>query len=242
MNKILDNHINDPLEIIELNINNKKFPRINTITQEEYDLIAIKDNYTIYSITGENKLYLGDKLIPKENNDNKYLIGPANEYGEYSLYLYTNYNLIELYKFNNIQNAINILNRINHIGSHDDIKINIFNILIKYIDRILTVNETIIGILSMFGYKNNPRLQRLISILSSKEFIPNRNLDYKINIDNRILNILLNDNDVLCQYAYKIYNIFTLSNYFKDNKYQKRNDDDIDLSDQISKIYNIIMK
>jgi hypothetical protein len=245
MRNHLDHSINHPMIVDELNIYPPHLPKVELLRQESYNLIPLKDSTVIYIITDsiDDRCYLGEKLIKNNSTERMYLLGPADTYGEYSLYLNIKLRslnkLIEICKYNNPQQAIDALNLFNKVGSHNDTALQLYNILLRYIDREIGINDTIIGIISLFGYRDDIRLQELIGTVHTYGDINSNDLELILQLREDLPR--LSKHSILFKYYHKLYDMIILYDFFKGNKYQHPKDDIIDLSDVIKIIYKIML-
>lgn len=143
------------------------------VTQFFYDHIQIKDPNTLYIITDakDRRAYLGAELINNFQDHVSYMLGPSNNHGEYVLYMNctTDFgqHLFPICRFNDPQKAIDALNLYNRTGSHHAILIDVRTSIISFIENDIGVHDFVIGIISMFGYRDDPRLQDVMAAMRS---------------------------------------------------------------------------
>jgi len=241
-----DHNINNPLKTIDIDtfrtINSWNSFKFISITQEEYDLMQIHEPYTLYHIkdSKDNRYYVGDMLIENEIKKVKYLLS-IDDNKLYTIYMnqvdtYNNSELIPICSYEDPQVAINKLSEFNRVGSHFDKPLMIYNILINYIEKIISTHEFIIGILDIFGYKEDPRLQDVIQFIVGhnehkwqKEFLP-----FLSNEISRMRDLYP---DSLYPYYSNLYDLIVKYNFFTDKKY---NETDVNLSKEIDEIIKIM--
>lgn len=244
-------NLNNPLRIdtIEMfkKVDSTDFPNVLFINQYSYDLIQTKDPFTIYRITDaeDGRMYYGDTLIPKDKINCKYLVGPSNVPGEYILYMdkIDNYvdDLIIIATFDNPQKAINAMVRFNNIGNHTIIHKKIYDLLYNYIDNLISLHDLIISFISLFGYKDDPRLQKLIEIITMYDVSDNKskNKDLPMTVKDRLPFIVKEVNNPLMNYYIDYYNIILKYNFFKDDKFNVSKSK-LNLSDVIKEIIHVM--
>lgn len=246
--KIRSNLVN-PMSVNELNIKNEIpcsiLNPITILTQEEYDLIQLKDSTIMYVISNsnDNRYYVGDMLIINDSIKSTYLIGPGDIYGEYTLYvnmktrLYDK--LVPISKYDNAQKAINELNRCSKVGLHTNLALQIYNIFNRFIDNDLSINETILGIISLFGFRDDIRLQEVIQItIINKANVSHK--DIPSYFKQELVKLRISKNPLFKFYS-DLYNLISLYNFFKGKEFQKINDEELNLSEIINKVYDIML-
>ena len=241
-----DYNINAPLKKLEIELQRRvsswKFPTHILVTEEEYNLMKIHDPHTIYHIKDSNtdRSYYGDILIQGESFNIKYLMSiDDNKY-----IIYTNVlagtsskaDLIPLCIYDDPQIAINKLSEFNRIGSHYKIDLDIYNMIVNYINKDISTHDLIIGILVTFGYREDPRLQNAIQFIVGhggnkcmKEFPP-------VLVD-QITRMRDLYPDSLYPFYSNLYDLIVKYDFFMDVKYKE---DGINLSKEISEISKII--
>lgn len=251
--KSTDYNLNDPFVIDSINLqrtlDSRHYPNIEHVNQNFYDLIQIKDPNTVYVINDatDGRIYYGDILIPKERNDVSYLIGNDKK-GNYVLYMNRvvgfNDKLIEICKYKDPQDAINNLNLFNNSGSHQPMNLKIYTTIISYLNDNISINDMILGIIVIFGFKNDPRLQYLIE--TSRRYI--MEVNGKIDKDlpplwrEELRHFKDRYPDSLFIYYSDLYDIIVKYNFFKDDKYNLNVNEHPDLSDVINEIINMFIK
>lgn len=246
--KSTDHNLNNPtkVNVIELlrEISSLSTPNIEIVSQKFYDLIQIKEPNTLYFINDSNppRIYFGEILISNDKCEGKYFITTGNRINEYDLYLkeeiYGNDKLIKICKYDDPQKAIDALNLYNNIGSHDKISISLYNILINYIDKDISLNDLLLGIFTIFGFKEDPRLQELIQLTFTYE----QNSNDKTDISPMLRCEIRNFRDKYPLSLYRIYSnlydIIVKYYFFKDEKYHS-DVNFINLSEIIKDIINV---
>lgn len=248
-----DHNLNNPLQVDTIKIfrekESAKYPGVIFTNQYMYDLIQTKDPFTIYKIidADDGRMYYGDTLIPKDKVKTQYLIGQSNVYGEYILYMnkiedYTD-NLIIIAVFDNAQKAVNAMIRFNNIGNHSKIHMDLYEALLSYIDKELSMHDLLISILTIFDHREDPRLQELIELITSYDIgnIKSKNLDLPLSVKTRFSDLENHKDNSLCKLYIEYYNIICKYDFFKSDKFNTTRDK-IDLSDPINDIINVLWK
>jgi len=216
------------------------------ITQEEYDLLQIKEPTTIYKITDaeDGRVYLGEHLIVKPSSSRKYLLGPANTRGEYIMYLNEVRNhqdcLLEIARYSDPQKAIDALNRFNRTGCHTDLALQTRNLLIGYIQKDLNIHDLLIGLIALFGYRDDIRLQQLIAAtisLGTNKF----DRDFSVTIRDTIAYWNGSSDDSLYKFYAKLYDVVVFYDHFKDRKFHREDPEDIDLAEVIDRMLRTVI-
>jgi hypothetical protein len=58
------------------------------------------------------------------------------------------------------------LNMFNKVGSHMSANLQVYNVVCGYIKRDISLHDMIIGIICVFGYRDNIQLQNLLSVIT----------------------------------------------------------------------------
>jgi len=223
-----------------------RLPDFMHLTQEEYDLLHVKDPKRIYIIIDakDRRIYNGDLLISTIKPEKMYLLGPSNTLGEYVLYFReVNDNweerLIELVRYDDPGKAINALNTFNRVGSHTDYALQIYHLLVNYIQNELSIHELLIGIISLFGYRDDIRLQEVIStaMLYGVQITRLYKRDLPILLREELGNWRKSDN-ILFQYYASLYDLIVFYDNFKGREFQV-DPDKLNLSEIVNEIIKI---
>lgn len=157
----------DTLRVVK-DVESWNFPTVRQVTQEFYDLGQKHDPNVIYSITNspDMRVYYGDILVLKsKSRSEKYFLTILDD-GTYSISLnqVNNHhdNLIEICRFDDPQKAIESLALFNRLGTHQHKSIHLLNMINAYCNNRIGCHDFIIGIMTEFGYRNDPRLQEII--------------------------------------------------------------------------------
>ena len=238
--------LNNDLRITQVELDRMELlrylPEPMFLTQEEFDLIAIKDFRKLYIITDslENRVYLGEQLIGDTQIDQKYFLS-INSDNEYEIYFNQRENfqdrLIPLFRYSDPQLAINALIQLNNIGSHDMTSRKIYNIIIHYITREISIHDMIIGIMSVLWNKDDPRFQRIIQMQVDFNLNP-LDRDLPIVMREFLMNVNNHSNPLIHLYS-NLYDIMIIFNLFKGLEFQKDHPEDIKLDEVINKIFNM---
>lgn len=172
--KSTDQNLNNPTRIdpIEMQrmVDSIKFMNVTMVTQDFYDHIAKPDPHTCYVITDskEGIMYYGTVKVLMPKNRMRYYISQSTP-GEWILFLnsrdggpFNGDNLIEICRYSDLQTAADALVLYNRVGSHSTMNIEIYNLILQYINGDILLHELILGIMIIFGYKENPNFQNVI--------------------------------------------------------------------------------
>ena len=216
--------------------------RIKQLNRLEYELIKTKDPNTIYIILDENDLiYYGSIRIRQGNVKQKYLMTTSENHGEYVIYLnmrnYKGDHLIEICRYNDPQVALEHLTQFNRVGSHDQMSGRIYTILLNYINKMYDLNQTIISMISVFGYKNDPLLQELLQYVQLFQLdqmgrVPPRNIVRK-----QIMSKMAPHINVTFRLYAAIFDLFSHYQFFVKKEKEYRGDS-IDLSKEVYAFIN----
>ena len=193
------------------------------ITQDDYDRMTQYDETTTYIITNsrEGRMYIGSREIPVSKNDHQYLLGFNPYTNKYILYLnsvegYVDHN-IPIREFNNPQDAIDTLIVFNHINDHDEIFLKIIKVLSQYIIGNVGLNQTLISMIAVLGYRDDGRLQdlnRLSIIYNDDQSAKDISSLHRMMLHNEKDK---NINGLVSVYS-DIYDLFVLFDFFKSYK------------------------
>lgn len=163
--------LNHPSQVIQIDLdmmNANKIKATVHMTQQEYDLLQQRCPVTLYIITDTGRLYIGDDMIHREEVTRSYLMtnarGSIGE--EYEIILNEGQGfqnrLTPIGTFKDAQTALNHMNRLNRVGSHQDWALSTYAVTLVYIERSMSLHDLLIGIISLFGWRDDTRLQELI--------------------------------------------------------------------------------
>jgi hypothetical protein len=239
----IDHNLNNPM-LVDTLCGSEKFSNVSCIllSYEEYQLIKIKDPDCIYIIEDhpDQLMYLGDRLIERETPKRMYLLG-ISKFGEYDIYVNEtdgkHDKLIKVCRYDDPQLAITDLNRVNNVGSHHKINFQIYSVIADYISKDISLNDMIIGIISLFGYRDDTRLQSLIqSMISYDANISQTYLPYPLRKD---IKMFKNNKNHLFKFYSDLYDLVLSYNYFLSKEFQK-DPEELDLSKVIEKVVKIM--
>lgn len=246
-----DHNLNNPLLVDTLKINNEvsswKSPTVECISQEMYDLLQVKDPLKIYVITDskDGRIYLGDTIVPNDRVSSKYFVGIDNASKEYVLYMNIHNGaldkLVPISRYDNPLTAFDALSLCSNAGSHQDVNLALFTTIAAFIDKLTNINDLVLGAMSLFGYKNDPRLQHLIEfVLSyggahSKDELPPILLD-ALESD---INYAPNSVNPLFKIYIDVYKVIEKYNFFRSKEYHQ-GIDKLDLDKPIADIISAI--
>lgn len=240
-NKMVVNKINLD-ELLSMNLMDT-----TTLMQEEYDLLQQPNPNTIYIIINspERRIYVGRNLADFKSADRMYLIGPGKCYGEYTLWLNEKVNyedrLVEISSFKDPQKAINAMNRYNRVGSHTNLAISVYNVLISYLLKEVSLHEFIMGIIALFGYRDDRRFQELLQRTMTTGVQQYKRSDLPLQLKDQLHIFKRSANHLFCFYS-DLYDLVVFYDFFKDRKYQENTIYDVDLSEVIERIFKTIIK
>ena len=244
-----DHNLNNPMEVGTINlypsVDCTKLSEVVRLPMEMYELIKIKDPTCIYIITDSltKKVYYGDWLVEDGRVERIYLLGPSNKFGEYTLYLNEtdgiHDNLIKICRYSDPQVAINDLNKFNRVGSHQQTNLQIYSVVSQYITKDISLHDMLVGIISLFGYRDSIKLQSLLGILQTYG-IPTgcRDLPTLLKNDIRGLKKIYSNHPLFGLYS-DLYDLVVSYNFFKGRDFQK-DPDELDLSKVIEKVFVIM--
>lgn len=242
--KSTDQNLNNPLRIGDIDLLREaeswRNPTVQLITQEEYDLLQTKDPLTIYVIHGSNphRMYLGDCMIHEDSRSCKYLVG-MDESKAYVLYMSIRDNgidkIVPISRYKNPQDAIDAMNMCHNAGSHQKTNMVLFNSIAAFIDNHISVNDLVIGVLCIFGYERDPRLQNIIEVAISFG-VKSSKLDIPVIFREELPSMGDRYENSLFDLYSDVYNIIVKYDFFKDERYHN-SCDKLDLS---SPIYDIM--
>ena len=222
-----------------------EFPNTTHVTQQEFDLITMRDPKMIYIIVDakDNRVYEGDSLIIYGASSNGYFMNISHDISEYIIWQNIRHNhqdrLIEICRFKDPQLAIDTLAHFNRTSSHHNMSLKLYKILLSYIDEKILINELLIGIMSIIGYREDPRLQELIGQLISQGVMGSRNSVRALPpfILEHLDRFTHHSNNHLYKLYLDLYNIIVMFGHFTDDRFKT---DKPNLSKVIDQIYNVI--
>lgn len=247
-----DTNLNNPLQIdnidLQREIESWNHVTIEIIDQNLYDLKEKHDPFVMYVIkdSKDNRMYLGDLLIPNSYSESTYLISFDNNMNQYVLNLnikerFQNF-IVPISKYINAQDAIDAMKLSMNAGSHEKINLSIYTLLSAFIDDKIMLHQLIVGLISLFGYKNDPRLQQLNQTAISYGVLQH------ISIKNKDLpSMYIEDlpkfsnqyNNSLFDIYNDLYNVIIKHGITNKEKYHNVSINDLDLKDPIKDIINI---
>lgn len=253
--KSTDHNINNPLKSIEIDllnsVENLSVPSMIPITQVDYDNIKMHDPTTYYVITDYNgkRVYLGDMLIEDDSKVNRviyrYYLG-LNDADQYIIYVNelagtcdNIEKLVPVCAYDNPRSAMDALARFNKVGSHHDEDLNIYNTILSYIDKNISTHEFIIGLMVIFNYNSNSKLQLLNEYAMSYHVDKNMQ-EFSVSYLEIIARMKKTYPDSLFGLYSDLYDLIVKYDFFKDKKYQK-NLDDLNLSIEITDVYQTML-
>lgn len=239
-----DHNLNNPMEVDSIylhpTIDANKAIQVQFLTREKYDLLNPKDPYVVYIVdegNGEINKYYGEILVKNgPSKINRYVMGPSiDKYGEYNIYannIFGNTGLTYIATFKDVQTAIDMLHLYNNTGTHSDISIKIYKIVVSYINKNISIHELLISIISELGYKNTPELQHTIQLAITFNALECKN-DLPIIFREELHDVMEWSNNCTTKLYAIFYDLVVKYNFFKDDKYHKDELKVLDLSDFI---------
>lgn len=250
--KSTDYNINNPTSVdlitLQRSVESWQYPTIKPVTKEEYDLIQIKDPFTFYVIKDNFSnpmkrptIYMGDHLVSFDEDVVRYMLG-INKHGEYEIYMDTvgfGYDkLIPIRRYPSAQQAINDLTFFNNVGSHTDYGIRTYRILLSYINREISLNDTLIGILSAFGFRDSVEIQEVIQT-GIKYGCTHVDIDIPVYYRDMLPVLREHTKNFLVKKYANLYDLIVKWDFFKDEKF-KDAQSGIDLSTEVREVTKVM--
>lgn len=167
-------NIDSPFKI-DQQLMSDKVKGIYYVSKAEYELIKDKDPLAYYVIIDTGKIYKGSNLNPEpsivSSLKNKYFMTISDDCKEFLICIaFTDINgqsfIIEIERYNNEADAFHALKRYNFVSSHKEVPNNIYTLLNQFEEKNISFLDLIYGIISCFGYKNDPRFNQLINAIN----------------------------------------------------------------------------
>ena len=255
-----DNLLNDPFKKIELDlpsmVSQFKNPSVIPISRNTYNAMKEHD-LAIYVMTEyPYEVYYGDSLIHKGMEEEvdrkvKYYMSYDPEKREYVIYMSEPgkmyiYPLLsemtEVERYKDPQSCIDALKRYTLRGFSGSVPNSIYTAITSYRLSNLTLNQSIMSIISILGYGETAEFQMLIETGTIYNL---NNEKYKTKLPKEFLALLQPLDDQSPNVLYKLYNgvygIFLKYGFFQDKKYNPDITDEIDLSDPIRDIMSLFL-
>lgn len=168
-------NIENPFKI-DQQLMSDKVKGIYYISQAEYELIKDKDPLAYYVIIDQGKIYKGSNKNPEpsivSSLKNKYFMTISDDCKEFLICIaFTDINgqsfIIEIERYNNAADAFNALRRYNFVSSHKEIPNNLQILLYQFEEKSITFLDLVYGIISCFGFRNDPRFNQLLNTINS---------------------------------------------------------------------------
>lgn len=247
-----DTNLNNPLQIdnidLQREIESWKHITIEIVDQDFYDLMGQHDPFVMYVIkdSKDNRMYLGDLLITNTESDSTYFISFSNTTKRYVLNVNIKNNfqtfLVPLSTYGNAQEAIDAMKLAMNAGSHDKLNLSIYTLLSAFIDDKVILHQLIVGLISLFGYRDDQRLQQVNQTAVSYGVFQYNSTDDKC-IPKMFIEDLPKfsyqyDNSLFDMYN-DLFNVMIKHELVKKNKYKNVSINDLDLSAPIKDIIDI---
>lgn len=255
--KSSDNNLNNPLKVDTIDLQREipswENPTICPCTQDFYDLIQTHEPNTMYIIIDKNIAYLGDMLVTDHILSPKYTVGvDANDCNKYIIYFSypdgLSYHMEEICSFNNPIIAMDYIHIATLAGSHNTFSIKLYHMIKSYIEENINCNELILGIFTLFGYRESPDFQAMVNTITTYTHgMKSINTDVKKDKSRDIPQMLRedirdwrdNDKNHMFVFYSSIYDVIVKYNFFSDKKYKDL--DNLNLSDPIKEIIKIFI-
>lgn len=254
--KSTDHNLTNPLHIDTIELLREvpawENPSIVRCTQDFYDLMETHEPNTIYIISNSStrRYYLGDMLINDLSYIPKYLVGiNADDPNKYDIYYVTEceewrLDINVICTFDDPIKALEYSRLYTRAGSHTNTILNIFNMIISYIDDKISCNDLILGIIAAFGYKAHPHFQNLTNTINTymKSFKSDdkkstRDLPMELRMD--LHDWRDKDSNPMFKFYSEVYDVIVLYDFFTDKKYQDI--ETINLSEELQHITKIFL-
>lgn len=268
MMRSTDHNLNNPMSVdpiqLEPQYDALEMLQVCHMPKHLYDQLAIKDPYTLYIVTdlqtGAVSQYYGENLIPHTKQTPQYLMA-LNEQGEYVIYQNERDErypfkdcLIDICRHDNPQDAINVLRMFNKVGSHHLANISIYRLLVSYIKKDISINDFIIGVLGVYGYRDHPKLQQVIQTTYSYGVMEGQidpqdkdrgygkyQMDIPVLLRNEIGELARAYPESLYPYYSAIYDVIIKYDFFRHPDYQS-DPDNANLSEAVTELFHIYWK
>jgi hypothetical protein len=179
--------------------------------------------------------------IEKDSLKRMYLLGSSNKLGEYQLYLNeaTEFSdrLVKICRYDDPQVAINALNKFNNVGSHHLLNLQVYTVISQYIVKDIPLHDMLVGVISLFGYRDDIRLQQLLqTMISYNPCGIYKDLPALLKNDIKYLKI---HGNYLFKYYSDLYDLVNSYKYFQAKEFQL-DPDNVDLSKVVEKVFTIM--
>ncbi len=230
------NHPNqvDTIQLMRI-VESIKYMQLQPVTQDFYDRIAEPDPHTCYVITDaeDGRMYYGKTMIIPSKLGPRYFLSQDRE-SEYILYVNDrSYNrsgdhLLEVCRFDDVNKALETMRLYNRVGSHASNNLQIYKTLINYINEELSIDEAILSVLVIMGYKEQPEFQSVVQFLVATNAGTYLNGDHQPRWRENLTPICSEElkrrakvyPGTLYEFYNSVYEIFVKYNFFKSKVYK----------------------
>ena len=144
-------------------------------------------------------------------------------------------------RYKELNDALNALYNFNLVGYHDRKSFMIRQLIISYINNENGMNETILGMMSVYGLDKIPEFQQLHKRAVA---IGCKNLDKDIPVDYKasLHNYKSNYPDSLHALYSDLYDAFVKFDYFKNKKYKNKSENELNLKNETHTFIELIYR
>lgn len=223
--KSTDHNLNNPMRIGAIdNSNISDALAVQSLSQEEYDMLATKDPYTMYIINESRDMYIGVMKYQASIVNHMYLLGPSSVREHFTLYssntdMFGNTKLCSICSYDNIQTAVNALSYYNNIGGHGYTSKQIAAVINSYIDKSIGIHDLLIGIISIAGFKHDINFQELMNFLGQFLKVVASTTDVPLWFRKELLCMKNSKNPLMNIYS-NLYDLVIKYDFFKGHEFQ----------------------
>lgn len=223
-------NVDHPLKI-DQQLMSDKVKGVYYVSKAEYELIKDKDPLAFYVIRETGQIFKGANSNPEpsivSSLRNKYFMTISDDCKEFLICIaFTDINrqsfIIEIERYNNEADAFNALKRYNFVTSHREVPNNIQTLLNQFEEKNISFLDLVYGIISCFGYRNDPRFVQLVNVINA--YCTPLNSTVQINYIPNVIHInkseLMKSENFLFNKFFKI--ISVLQNSFLNKKVNRR--------------------
>lgn len=218
--KSTDMHINEQ-NVTKLDINSLQAGSdVYYESQYQYDAKSLKDETAVYIINDANppRMFKGSREIPLPRNQRRYFLTYDEEKRKYIVFLddikdFKNM-MVPVCEYNDPQIAMKALMTYNAIQEHSKTILSCYSILDSYIVGNTGIDDAILSIISVNGFKNDAGFQFLREL--SIRFMDDK-LGRDLTYEHREFLQKKTEHQLTMIYG-KIYNVFVKNNFFKSYK------------------------
>lgn len=142
-------------------------------------------------------------------------------------------------RYKDPNDAINAMKAFNKVGYHTRNPFFLRQTIISYLDKEIGLNESILGIMSIFGLNKHPEFQRLTTEAVAYG-IKNGDPDLLVGYMTKIHQYKDRYPDSLFRLYSDMYDVFVKFNFFKDKKYHPEDLEEVDLENECRTFLTLI--